>query len=1162
VALNVRGSNSLFWKTGIDNTGLQQGSMKAKGILGGLASSITKMDVFGALAIGAAVVFQKMTRTVYKFSSDFEDAMLEVSTISKMVTNDYEGMSLRIIEMSRIFPEKAVVLTKALYQIVSAGYDSAIALDILTNSTKLATAAVTDTFTAADAVTSVMNAYGEAAGDAAAISDKLFTIVRLGKTTMRELGPEITTVTGLAAQAGLSFNELSAVVAESVKTLRTPIAMTGIRGILTAVMKPAEEAQQLISDLLLVAGKTGFEFNIAAARSMGFVNFLKEVMVLTKGDTELLAQLFPNIRGLTGLLSVATDSGDRLSRTLREIEDSADAVNEAFAKMEKSSTNKIKIMVNNVLADLKSFGDTLIKIAGETADEADSFLSTLRKISDAEIKMRNAGNDWYDDTYFYFEDLTKKALEYFNVIDKEPKSWIEIAAESARLEHEVRKIYLPETLKTGKKPTPETPESFAAEVTRRAALMREMIEITKSYEDKAAEIHKHYADLATVADGESQKKRLKYLESEEIKKLYESFYAKQIEADKKQREKREQLAQEYLDSQKKLEKEAYETTKTYQQKILDIRKKYGLLILEASDKQQEDRLEKLRDAEIKQMNFDKDLNMYDMQNVEQWSEKRLQVEIQRLSQIREMHKGNADEIYAISARTQQLQGLLDDKRVDSNKLMLDEIIKDTRKMNNVQIQEYIKTLNAYASAAKMEGNQALSESILGLVKDATGVVMDRKINQIKEMGAAFQDLGQFVGQFDYNLGSALDSLGAMISSVDDLKQAMDTGNIFGGISGGIGAVSSGYSLLSTINKGLQTVFAGERDSSEIIAEQYGKLIDRQEQLIRLSVGAKKLTAQENELILLNKALELQKSIDASLRGRTGAMGTRPRGGYLDSTEVLAIKQQIKELTDSISEEVTGTTTESIADSITEGFVQGLDSAKNFADTFEKLMSDALLSAFKSQMISKILEPFYTQFAELSKGGLTADEIKDLKTLWFGVQHTGKLGGTWLTGGLVNQMQDAWDAWNEIAGTSGVGITGTTGTSKTGLAGAIAGITEETAGLLAGQFNALLMNTVEIKGLVGVSNGKLQGIRNGVWDIYAKAWPLLDVTKEIRDSTSMTNSNISYLMSVANENMKANQETAVNTRHLKSIDAKLGGTPSTNLPSILNTPGPLTRAIGA
>ena len=115
MALNVRGSNSLFWKTGIDNTGLQQGSMKAKGILGGLASSITKMDVFGALAIGAAVVFQKMTRTVYKFSSDFEDAMLEVSTISKMVTNDYEGMSLRIIEMSRIFPEKEVVLTKALY---------------------------------------------------------------------------------------------------------------------------------------------------------------------------------------------------------------------------------------------------------------------------------------------------------------------------------------------------------------------------------------------------------------------------------------------------------------------------------------------------------------------------------------------------------------------------------------------------------------------------------------------------------------------------------------------------------------------------------------------------------------------------------------------------------------------------------------------------------------------------------------------------------------------------------------------------------------------------------------------------------------------------------------------------------------------------------------
>ena len=237
---DVRGSDSLHWKTGIDTGGLKKDSQSVKGILRGLMGSISAMDVFAAIGFGAALAFKKATKEAYNFARDFEHSMLEVATISTMVENNIEGISDRIVEMSKTLPDTAIGLSKAMYQIASAGYAGAESFNILEESAKLATAAVTDTFTAADAITSVMNAYGDAVSGAAEVSDKLFTIVRLGKTTMKELGPDITTVTGIASQAGITFDELSGIIAESVKTLKTPIAMTGIRGIMNAILAPSE----------------------------------------------------------------------------------------------------------------------------------------------------------------------------------------------------------------------------------------------------------------------------------------------------------------------------------------------------------------------------------------------------------------------------------------------------------------------------------------------------------------------------------------------------------------------------------------------------------------------------------------------------------------------------------------------------------------------------------------------------------------------------------------------------------------------------------------------------------------------------------------------------------------------------------------------------------
>jgi len=323
------------------------------------------------LAIGSALVFAKISKQAYNFSKEFESAMKEVQTISKAVQNNYKGISKEIINMSKTVPDNAQKLTKALYQIVSAGYDGAEAMKILRTSAELAVASVTDTFTAADALTYVMNAYGVAAGTAADISSKLFTIVRLGKVKMEELGPTISMVTGLAAQAGLEFNELAAIYAEAVKKIQPHIVSTGIRGIITAMLRVSKGT----GDAADAARELGIEFDINALRAKGFKQVLNEIIVATKGNEGALMRLFPNVRGLIGLLAIMTNEGENYKNTLNEIENSTGATEKAFKTMMDTTENQMAVLKNNIMARLKPIGDNILKTMNNTARGINQIMS-------------------------------------------------------------------------------------------------------------------------------------------------------------------------------------------------------------------------------------------------------------------------------------------------------------------------------------------------------------------------------------------------------------------------------------------------------------------------------------------------------------------------------------------------------------------------------------------------------------------------------------------------------------------------------------------------------------------------------------------------------------------------------------------------------------------
>ena len=204
----VRGDNSLFFATGIDNTRLKSGANEAVGLIQGMTNKISKINPFAALGVGALAAFTLVSNSAYKLAKDYEHAMKEVQTISSAANKDFKGLSRDILNISKTTPEAPEKLAKAFYQIASAGYDGAEGLDILRISAKSAVAGVTDTITAADGITTILNAYKIQADETESVSDSLFNTVKLGKTTFSELAASISNVAPIAAASDIPLNQL------------------------------------------------------------------------------------------------------------------------------------------------------------------------------------------------------------------------------------------------------------------------------------------------------------------------------------------------------------------------------------------------------------------------------------------------------------------------------------------------------------------------------------------------------------------------------------------------------------------------------------------------------------------------------------------------------------------------------------------------------------------------------------------------------------------------------------------------------------------------------------------------------------------------------------------------------------------------------------------
>jgi len=328
--------------------------------LANIAEGVIAADTaLAAMAVGGMAL-------AIREAGSFGDSFNEIATLIDAPQDKLDQFRRDIVEYAKDSTASFEDINAATYSAISAGTDYSNSLQLLASSEKLATAGKADLEATTRLLASSLNAYGDGVDQAARYSDAFFTTVKYGQTTLPELAEGLSQVTGLAATADVPIEELGAALAALTGYGDpTTAALTKVKGILAAVIKPSETAAATAKQL-------GIDFSLTALKADGLAGFLQKVYDAADGDAAVMTKLFGRVEALSGALVLGADNSGKYADALAAMNEAAGATEAAFAKMAENFNQVNQTIANNVRAVLITLGDEMlggyIEIAGGITD--------------------------------------------------------------------------------------------------------------------------------------------------------------------------------------------------------------------------------------------------------------------------------------------------------------------------------------------------------------------------------------------------------------------------------------------------------------------------------------------------------------------------------------------------------------------------------------------------------------------------------------------------------------------------------------------------------------------------------------------------------------------------------------------------------------------------
>lgn len=408
-----------FDKFGSD---LQASGQKLKSVGSSLTTNVT-LPITAAL--GAAG----------KFAMDFEEGMAKVGTVADVTKVPIKQLKEEIIDLSNKTGQSTGDLNEALYQAISASVDTADSVDFLDVSVKAAVGGFSDTTTAVNGLSTVLNSYGMESKDAEKIANQMLITQNAGKTSFDELASSIGKVTPLSSALGLKTEELfSSLAVTTAQGLATSESISALKASMANIIKPSKDASEAAQTL-------GIDFSVSALQSKGWIGFLSDLnnglkkaspefdsisskfgenamklldmekagqksstayKELTKEnknlskELELLSQaadspvgamatMFGSVEGLNAMLMLTSEQGmSKYNDTMKEMETNTGALDKAYGEMSDTTSFKFKKALNESKNAVMELGVKLLPVINQALELFGKLIDKLNSLSPAQ----------------------------------------------------------------------------------------------------------------------------------------------------------------------------------------------------------------------------------------------------------------------------------------------------------------------------------------------------------------------------------------------------------------------------------------------------------------------------------------------------------------------------------------------------------------------------------------------------------------------------------------------------------------------------------------------------------------------------------------------------------------------------------------------------------
>ena len=325
--------------------------------MGGLGKTIAAVGV-GFIAAQASIAgVQKIMSASIGAAMAYEAQMAEIRALTGATEKDTDFLTVAIKDMAREMPKSPAELGSAAYFILSSGIeDAADAADVLNVAARASTIGLGETQSVANALTTVLNAYGMEAGKAGHVTDIMIEAVKQGKAEASEFAGVLGRVVPLAAQMGISFEEVAANLATFTRLgVSAEEAATGLRQVMAGLLKPTTDQEEAMAELGMSA--EGLRQQI---KEKGLLVTLDAMMKATGGNEAAISRLFPNIRALISVLGTAGVQMEGYKDILGATNSATGNLDEGFGIVADTAKFKMGVAMNELNLMLMELGEEIL----------------------------------------------------------------------------------------------------------------------------------------------------------------------------------------------------------------------------------------------------------------------------------------------------------------------------------------------------------------------------------------------------------------------------------------------------------------------------------------------------------------------------------------------------------------------------------------------------------------------------------------------------------------------------------------------------------------------------------------------------------------------------------------------------------------------------------